>query len=145
MSKFIPQAHKKQFITCSLDKNGRRVIANNKDTPIGASLKLIKIRLKQKSGRDGEKFSITWNYEKKEYTLINYFLEGEPIKLTEPIEGTASEMSKLLLADIKNNLKKHNCKKILNMVLVCNYLTMDISGHEVYFLNDKDEKKVWKA
>ena len=78
-SKFIPQPHKKQFITCSIDKNGKRVVANQKDTPIGASLKLIKIKLKLKSNRDGERFTIFWDYGKNTYTLKNYFLEGDTI------------------------------------------------------------------
>ena len=144
-SKFIPQPHKKQFITCSIDKNGKRVVANQKDTPIGASLKLIKIKFKLKSNRDGERFTIFWDYGKNTYTLKNYFLEGDPIELTEEISGTAGEMSKVLLADIKKHLKKYNCKTILNMELECNYLTLDISGHNVYFLNNDDKKLLWKA
>lgn len=143
---FIPKPNPTKLLPGHFNANGKKIIPNIKaENPMAISLKLLRMKLKQKSGRDGERFTLLWTYEKNEFTLTNFFKEGEPVKLTDEISSTAGEMSQVLLADIKKNLKKHNCKTILNMLLECNYTSLDITRHEVYFLNEKNEKKVWKG
>lgn len=135
MSKFIPQPQntiRKHALTNGGGGNTFTI-----------AMKALRARLRNLHKKDGERFTCKWNYVDEKLTLSVFFEDGSKKESTDPLtkDGSDKTMSDTLLKGIQKKLI--DCKHIHFMFLECSFKSLEITKHEVYYVNSKNEQKIY--
>jgi len=111
-----------------------------------ASLLALKSGMKQVHKKDAEKMKMVWDYKEK---TVNVFIKFKNDKAAydcgkNPFaeDENSVKMGDALLAGIKKRLK--NCKEIVYMKLLCNFETVKVEEHAVYYIDNDNKKQTFK-